>query len=299
MNISSKLITVFGLCSVLFIHSLLLANAFAKEPLVIKIRTTRGTSKNHDPSKEYKYQLLELIFSKTQKTEGPFKIESQPDWITQARSIDMVQMGHLSLILTMTSQEREQNLHPIRIPIYKGMYGYRLAIINREDQKKFSAVKNLTDFQKLWAGQGSQWPDTKILRTNGFKVVGSSRYLELFDMLKERRFDFFPRGLHEPWRELKDRQDSSLAVEKELCLHYPAPGYIFIAKENQKLIARTERGLRMALNDGSFDTLFYNHPVIKNVLKEAKLNERRIFELKNPLLSPETPLDQKELWYRP
>ncbi|MCP4750719.1 MAG: amino acid ABC transporter substrate-binding protein [Proteobacteria bacterium] len=299
MNVSLKSIAVLGLCLGIGFYSLLVGNAFGKEPLVIKIRTTRGTSPDHDPTKEYKYQLLHLIFNKTKKSDGPFRIESQPDWITQARSIDMVKQGYLTLIMTMTSKERERDLHPIRIPIYKGMYGYRLAIINRDDQKKFSAVKTLTDFQKLWAGQGSQWPDTRILRANGFKVVGSSRYLELFDMLKERRFDFFPRGLHEPWRELADRKDPDLVVEKGLCLHYPAPGYIFTSRENRKLVDRIERGFGVALKDGSFDDLFYNHPVVNNVIKSANLKQRRIFRLKNPLLSAETPLDQKEYWYRP
>lgn len=281
------------------VQSLFIGNAVAKEPLVIKIRSPRGTAPDQDSSKEYKYQLLELILDKTQKTDGPFRIEPQKDWITQSRSIEMVKQGHLSLIMTMTSRERERNLHAIRIPIYKGMYGYRLAIINRDDQKIFSAIKTLQDFQKLWAGQGAQWPDTQILRTNGFKVIGSSRYIELFDMLKEKRFDFFPRGLHEPWRELTDRKGLGLVVEKELCIHYPAPGYIFTARENRKLAERIERGFRAALKDGSFDQLFYNHPVIANVLKLAKLKERRIFRIKNPLLSPETPLDQKELWYSP
>ncbi len=294
-----KSIALLGLCLGIGVHTLLVENVSAGEPLVIKMRTTRGTSPDHNPAKEYKYQLLQLIFNKTKKSDGPFRIVSQPDWITQARTLDMVKQGHLSLIMTMTSKERERYLHPIRIPIYKGMYGYRLAIINRGDQKRFSAVKTLQDFQKLWAGQGAQWPDTKILRANGFKVVGSSRYLELFNMLRERRFDFFPRGLQEPWRELDDRKDFGLVVEKELCIHYPAPGYIFTAKENQSLADRIERGFRAALKDGSFNRLFYNHPTIEKVLKSARLNKRQIFELKNPLLAPETPLDQQELWYRP
>jgi len=160
-------------------------------------------------------------------------------------------------------------------------------------------TQTLKDFQKLWAGQGAHWPDTQILRTNGFKVVGSSRYKELFDMLKARRFDFFPRGLHEPWRELDDVKDPTLIVEKKLVIHYPAPGYIFTAKENQKLADRIERGFRAAIKDGSFNKLFFNHPTIAKVLELAKLKERRIFRLKNPLLSPETLLDQKELWYNP
>ncbi len=299
MKLALQIIVVTGLFIGLGIQSLLVGNALATEPIVIKMRTPSGTSTTFDPTKEYKYQLVQLILNKTLDSDGPFRIEMQRDWITQARTIDMVKQGYLSLIATMTSTEREQNLYPIRIPVFKGMYGYRLAIINKGDQERFTAVESLEDFQKLWAGQGAHWPDTKILRENGFKVVASSRFPELFEMLKERRFDFFPRGLHEPWKELSNLNDPDLAIEKDLCIHYPAPGYIFTAKENQKLADRIERGFRIALKDGSFDKLFYNHPSIKEVLKSARLKERRIFRIKNPLLSPLTPFDQENLWYHP
>jgi hypothetical protein len=55
----------------------------------------------------------------------------------------------------------------------------------------------------------------------------------------------------------------------------------------------------MAIEDGSFDRFFYNHPDIKNVLTRADLKNRRIFELKNPVLPKDTPLNDKRLWYTP
>jgi GR25 family glycosyltransferase involved in LPS biosynthesis len=88
-------------------------------------------------------------------------------------------------------------------------------------------------------------------------------------------------------------------VETDLAIHYPAAGYIFTNKKNKKLYDRLERGFRMAVDDGSFDTLFYNHPDMKTVLEKANLKNRRIFELKNPLLPEETPLNDKRLWYKP
>jgi hypothetical protein len=55
----------------------------------------------------------------------------------------------------------------------------------------------------------------------------------------------------------------------------------------------------MALKDGSFDRLFYNHPDIKEALDKANLKSRRIFELTNPLLTDETPLNDKAMWLTP
>jgi hypothetical protein len=299
MRLSFKTAGLTCICFVICLHSLSVWAAATEKTLVVKTRSLRGTSVTYDETKEYKYQLLQLILEKTQKTDGPFKIETPKHEITQARDIDLLARGYFDVVLTLTSKEREEELHPIRIPIYKGMYGYRIATINQSDQPKFSALRTLKDFQQLWAGQVEVWPDTQILRANGFKVVGVSGYVELFAMLKKRRFDFFPRGVHEPWKELADVKIPGLVVEKDLVLHYPAPGYIFTRKGNQKLADRLERGFRMAIEDGSFDRFFYNHPDIKNVLTRADLKKRRIFELKNPVLPKDTPLNDKKLWYTP
>jgi hypothetical protein len=270
-----------------------------EQPLVVKVRSFRGTSSNYDETKEYKYQVLRLILEKTEKTDGPFKIQAPQQELPQARDFEMVKQGYVDVIMTSTSTEREQELHPIRIPFDKGLYGYHIAIINESDQPKFSAIRTLEDFQKLWAGLNEVWPETKILRNNGFNVVATSGYRELFAMLKERRFDYFPRVAHEPWRELRDMNIPGLAVETDLLLYYPTPGYIFTNKNNQKLADRLERGFRIALKDGSFDRLFYGHPDIKEALERANLKDRRIFELKNPLLPKETPLNDKSLWHTP
>ncbi|GAK60120.1 hypothetical protein U27_00011 [Candidatus Vecturithrix granuli] len=294
-----KAAVLMTFCVVAGIHALPIWAAAPEELLVVHTRSLRGTSSNYDETKEYKYQLLQLILEKTEKTDGPFKIEVPKQELPQARDIELLKQSYFDVLLTMTSKEREQELHPIRIPTNKGLYGYRLAIINESDQPKFSAIRTLSDFQTLWAGQNESWPDTQILRANGFNVVGTSGYNELFTMLKERRFDFFPRGVHEPWKELADVKIPGLVVETDLVIHYPAPGYIFTNKDNLKLADRLERGFRMAIDDGSFDRFFYNHPEIKNVLERANLKNRRIFELTNPLLPEETPLDDKRLWYTP
>ena len=270
-----------------------------KEPLVVKVRAFRGTADHTDETKEYKYQVLKLILEKTEKTDGPFKIQAPQQELPQARDFEMVKQGHVDVILTSTSSEREQELHPIRIPFDKGLYGYHIAIINESDQPKFSAVRTLEDLQKLWAGLNEIWPETKIFRANGLNVVATSGYRELFTMLKERRFDYFPRVAHEPWRELRDMNIPGLVVEKDLLIYYPTPGYIFTSKNNLKLADRLERGFRIALEDGSFDKLFYNHPDIKEALERGNLKNRRVFTLKNASLPPETPLNEKRLWYVP
>lgn len=270
--------------------------AVAQDPLVIKIRPFR---KNLDhPEREYKYQLLQMILDRTVAEDGPYRI-ALIEPTTQGRVIEMVNQGDVSLIMTMTTREREDTLRPIRIPIYKGLYGYRALIIKRADKDRFAAIRSLDALKGLWAGQGQSWPDYEILKANGFQVIGAPLYDALFQMLARGRFDYFPRGLHEPWVEVAEHPDLDLIVDEHLIIHYPAPGYIFVAKDNAALAERLERGFKAAIGDGSFDALFSAHPDMVQVLENANLAERLIFRISNPLLSPETPLDREELWYSP
>ena len=271
---------------------------FAEEPLVVKIRPFR--EKDIDYTQEYKYQLLKLILGKTEATDGPFRIEvSEEEDIAQSRVFDLVNRGAFTLIMTMTSKEREEEMLPIRIPIYKGLFGYRIFIINRRDQEKFAQIETREELQALWAGLGHDWPDLEILKFNGFNTVGGANYRGLFAMLQEGRFDYFPRGIPEPWREVEEEQKRDIMVEPTLLLQYYAPAYIFVAKDNTALAERLTRGFEMAIADGSFEQFFQSHWYIYDTLERANMPTRKLFRLENPLLTPETPLDRPDLWYQP
>ena len=269
-----------------------------QETLVVKIRPFR--EKNIDVTKEYKVQLLDLVLRKTEATDGPFRIEvADGDMIQQGRVIDLIARGDLTVIAVMTSKEREEKLLPIRIPIFRGLWGHRIFIIKREDLPKFAAVRTEEDLKALWAGQGHDWPDTTILQANGYNVTTSPSYDGLFEMLDSGRFDYFPRAVSEPWREVEEYARYDLVVEPTLLLQYYAPAYFFVSRENTALADRLRRGLEIALQDGSFEELFNTHWYIQEPLQRANIGNRRIFRLENPLLTPETPLDRPELWYRP
>jgi hypothetical protein len=271
---------------------------FADGPLVVKIRPFREN--DIDFTKEYKVQLLDLVLSKTEATDGPFRIEVAGDEpIHQSRVMELIDQGELTVIATMTSREREEQLLPVRIPVYRGLWGHRIFIINREALEMFAAVRTEEQLKALWAGQGHDWPDTKILKANGYNVVTSANYRGLFAMLQEKRFDYFPRAVNEPWREVEEEKARDLVVEPTLLVQYYAPAYFFVSKKNTKLADRLRRGFELALDDGSFVELFNTHWYIQDTLRLAKIQERTIFRLENPLLPPETPLDRPELWYQP
>jgi hypothetical protein len=199
---------------------------------------------------------------------------------------------------TMTDIDRESRLLPIRIPLLKGLLGYRICIVNKGDEEKFSKVKSLQDFikQGFTVGQGHDWPDTKILRANGISVVESTSYNGLFHMLTAKRFDCFARGTNEPWNELANQADKNLAIDRHIAFFYRAPLYYFVNSKQVKLAERIEKGLRAVIADGSFNKLFQNHH--QKALEKAGLDARTIIKLDNPLMPPKTPIKEEALWLK-
>ena len=158
-------------------------------------------------------------------------------------------------------------------------------------------MRTIEDLRRLRAGQGHDWPDTTILRHQGLPVETSSSYDSLFLMLRAERFDYFPRAVLEANAELQHMHIDDLTLDRHLVLHYPTALYFFFSPQKPQLADTVRQGLELALADGSFDRLFQQHHA--DDLRRARLDQRRIIELDNPLLPPHTPLQRRELWYHP
>ncbi|TQV74044.1 amino acid ABC transporter substrate-binding protein [Aliikangiella marina] len=248
-------------------------------------------------SHAYFVDLLTLALEKTRNIDGDFTLKPLAFHMVQSRAIQELAKGNkVDVYWTMTSLAREKKLLPIRVPLLKGLFGYRIFLIREEDRQKFASINSLDELKLLVAGQGSDWPDTKILRANGFDVVGITDYDSIFPMLQRRRVDFVPRGISEPWGEVKRHQDKNLIVEETIMLQYPAPMYFFVNQENTALSERIEKGLNIAIEDGSFEKLFLSHPGSSEILAKANIENRKIFRLNNPVLPPETPINNKKFW---
>ncbi len=214
-----------------------------------------------------------------------------------SRALVFLQNGRFSIGWAHTNAEREQNLRPIRIPLYRGLVGWRMFFIRERDLAHYGSVKRMNELKLLRAGQGHDWPDTKILEQHGFNVrTGLSRD-SLFQLLRYGRIDYFPRGIYEILVEQSVLETQGLVVEENLVLHYPSAYYFFTTKENELLASTVERGLEQAIKNGEFFGLFIKH--FGPAIRAANLQNREIFEISNPTLSKQTPLDREELWFHP
>jgi hypothetical protein len=244
----------------------------------------------------YAKGLLSLALSKV-----PTKYqwdESTPN-NTESRIVRMLEDGELDIVWYASTEELESQLHPIRIPMYRGLLGYRILMIKRGTQHKFDHIKTLNDLKSVSLGQGRFWADTNVLTANGLNVVKVMKYEGLFFMLDGDRFEAFPRGVHEPWQEIQNRPQLSLDVEKNLLLAYTNPFYFFVNKSNQELARDVQRGLEIAMEDGSFNEYFFNDPTVQDVLNKANLTNRIIIRLENPTLPKATPVNDRRLWFDP
>jgi len=274
---------------------------FAVFAEVLTVRHIKPESKK-DQRSAYFIALLNLALDKTEAEKGPYKSQKIKVIVKQSRALRLLSANKIvDVVWTMTSKKREKDLRPVRIPLLKGLLGHRIFIINKGDQARFAKVSDESDLKKLRAGQGHDWPDIEILKSNGITVFSSPSYEGLFRMLAKKRFDYFPRGLNEPFNEVEARPELNLMVEESLLIQYPAPIFFFTHKKNNRLAQRLEQGLRLAIEDGSFDGIFYNHPSNKKMFDQAKITERKIFRFDNPLLTEESAalLKEKELWYKP
>ena len=232
--------------------------------------------------------------------EVPATLEPTPELIPQNRAMQELGWrrgrGRLDVVWTMTSVEREKQALPVRVPIFKGLYGWRLLLALPEVAERLRGVSNLAELKRFSMVQGLDWPDTGILQGNGLPVVVSPTYEAMFKQVRLGRADAFPRSVEEVWWEL-ERYGQGLVVVPDICLHYPAPVYYFVAPDDAVLAAAIHVGLQRLRASGAFDRLFLKHH--GEDLARAKLASRRIIKLNNPLLPPDAPLDKPELWYRP
>ncbi|MGZ3184869.1 MAG: substrate-binding periplasmic protein [Telluria sp.] len=243
----------------------------------------------------YPIRLLELALERAGRAD---KLRPASFMMTQSRCLLELQAGRsLDVMWTMTSRQREQELLPVRIPIYRGLIGWRLLLVRARDVGRFRALRSLEDLRAMIALQGHDWPDTQILRANGFRVQTAADYAGMFKMLASGRIDYFPRAVNEIWNEAEAAAADGLVIEPTLALHYPTAFYFFVNKSNTALAAAIETGLNGMLADGSFERLFNEYH--GEILAKSGLHGRRVFELANPLLPEATPLGRRELWYTP
>ena len=249
----------------------------------------------------YYWQLLDAALAANRDKYGDYTAKAYDSPMTFQRAVAEVESGNgrVNIVSRATNLDLEKRLLPIRIPLDKGLLGFRMLLIMPETQARLDQVRTAEELkQQFTIGQSASWTDVQVLQAAGFKLVLADGYQLLFSMLGSRRFDLFARGIIEIEAELRANRESvpEMVIDKRILLHYPMPRYFFVARtaEGKRLAERIEDGLLRLRRSGEFERRYQNWK--KLVLRNLQISDRLLIKLPNPELSPEAPLDDKYWW---
>lgn len=249
----------------------------------------------NDVRDDYPLALLDLAL---QKTGVRYELKPSLKPLHQGRALRRLEENlEVNVVWSMTDVQREQQLRPIRIPITRGLIGWRMFVTHKNSRFLSAKINTMADLLNYLPVQGISWPDTKILQANGFNVVTGRDYVEGTQIINNKLADFYPRSVVEVLQELDNQYSTDLRLRKGLAIYYPSAMYFFTNKQNVTLSRLIETGLNRAIEDGSYEELFTQY--YGGIIEQLDIKNSLYFRLANPLLPPLTPIDNKVYWYFP
>ena len=266
-------------------------------PIINGLEIHIPSTAQNDSRNAYKIELLELILSKNAQAHS---LVFTKNAYSQARIVESLKASSpdIGLYWMGTSAKFEQEMLPIRIPLYRGLAGYRVFIINKDRQADFKRINTLTQLQDFKGAQGIGWSDIEILEKAGLKQYPTS-YENIFNMINQgRKLDYFSRSVIEVNNEIHSRIERlpDLKIDEHILLIYPFAMFFFTHKHNTQLAGIIEDGFKKAYRDGSFLRFFNQHPDIKPTLSSPSFKQRTRIVINNPTLSHETANIESQYW---
>jgi len=258
----------------------------------------KDRSSSLDLRGQYIDNLLIRALRLSQEKYGPFTIDRLKADYPSHGVLQLLENGDLiNVSVAMTSDEWENKAIPIRIPLRRGIFKYRLLMVHKDNLDQFKDITHVDQLKKLAVGLKRGWTIRTILDTLDFNIVDVDSYDLIFEMLHQKHFAYTIRGIHEIYEELKLRKRffNDLVIEPNILLHLPAPSYFFVSPQYPKIAERIEYGLETMVASGELQQLF--EEAFSKYIDILDLTNRRVIEVGNPLLPEKTPLDRKELWF--
>ncbi len=242
---------------------------------------------------EFSIDVLKLIFASLPNTQHT--VTPHGKWLPRGRDFSLLASNReIDVVWGSATPERESAFLPIRIPIMKGLMGWRIPLVANNNQDVFENIQSLSELKALRPGQGRLWTDKRILEYNGIEVVGANTKTGLFKMLSGNRIDYFPRSITEVWEEYDTYKDFTVSIDEHALIYYPNVSYYYVNKNNTELAKAIRDGFENIIADGSYEAAF--REMTESILSRVKPEARKVFKLINPALPKETPLERPELW---
>lgn len=219
---------------------------------------------------------------------------------SQQRKVLLLKQGVLSLDWLGSDDWIEQQVTAVPFPIFRGLLGHRIFIVNQQYEQQLRQVKTVQQLRQFSMVQGQGWGDTGILRSAQFNVKEIADFDTLFKLVEAGRIQLFPRAIFEPYGELAARpQLTQLTIDDTLMLVYKYPMFFYVSptKANHKLAVLLTQSFQQAYQDGSFLQFFTQDPLIKKTLARVKMSQRITFVIDNPHLTGISKAIASQYWY--
>ncbi|PCK03767.1 MAG: hypothetical protein COA42_19835 [Alteromonadaceae bacterium] len=284
------MVLVTALVYILVVTSVYAQSPATKKLDVVKIRANAGP--------QYYYELIERALALSRDVYGDYGIELYAGAPSSARITEEVKQGdRLNLVWApaLKSVYGVDQLIPIPIPLLKGLSGFRVAIIHRDNQAAFGQIRDKLALNDMMIGLEFGWAEVAIYEANGISVT-TAPYTSLYPMLQVKRIGALPLGVEQAVSSLSKRRHKfpDLIIDSELLIRYPMPIFFFVSQSTPNLAIRIRYGLELMIKRGEMDELFKRS--FKEEIKSLNLKNRRVISIKNPLLLDEMPMLRKELW---
>lgn len=297
ITITNKIKThslLFMFCMTIFYMD----EAKAKTKAKTEIRLMKPQS-GVEASYSYYKSLIELALSKINKRHE-YIIKSASVVLSQGRVLEELSKkeGLINIYQSGTTIEREKKFLVIRVPLLKGSSGYRIPIIHRDNLEKFKKIKSIQDLQKFTACQGAHWLDSDILEDANLPVIRNFSYRGMLTQTAKKYCDYFPRAIIEAYSDVLALRKSKhhLQVYEGVIISYPFPMYFFVSPYQRQLAEDIEKGLKLAIADGSFDRYFERNAIANYLFPSKKWKNSIKIRIPNKYLPRNTPLNDPNLW---
>jgi hypothetical protein len=227
-----------------------------------------------------------------------YSIKRYTDKLPHHRSFSYLAANKdINIVIAYASEERNAEFMGIKIPILKGLNGWRTSVVHADNLDIFKHVTTLEHFKTFVPGQFHTWTDYKILLSNGITSARGANFNGLYLMLDKKRFDYFPRSIlviDQEVKVFKEEKELNISIEPHILIKYPTALYFYVNKTNIALAKMINDGLENLISSGKFDEIFNRH--FSEIIEKIRSENRQVFTLDNPFLPESVPLSREELW---
>lgn len=182
--------------------------------------------------------------------------------------------------------EKQGLIRALRVPLERGLLGYRICLVRDEDAALLGNVRSAEDLKKIRIGQGIGWGDLAVYRNAGIDVV-EAPFNSVSDPVKalaSGHFDALPLGVNEYQLFLQayNKEASGITADRHIVISYPWFRYVWVstaAKDSKLLFEALDKGFRIIAANGEFVAIYEKY---KDAEPRKHLVGRRTIHLQSP-----------------